>query len=623
MKKFIFYILLILLTTGLYSQKLSFKWSEPVNLSELNTSANDFAPSWNRYENFLFFNSDISGYSKFYSVKYNGTSKFSEPKPIAGDINQSRNNQSYISFESSEEAYLSTFRLTEKRSYLNIYHTKYRKMSWSKPVIADSLQFDAFTSHPTISPDGSIMIFSSDRNTEHNETDLWMASKQDNGSWGAIINLSELNSPGNEITPFLASKDTLYFASDGQEGPGGFDMFMSVYEDGKWGRPNPLTELNTNNNESDITFLPAGEIIFASDRPGGKGKLDLYMSKREEVKKQITLVSENIEINIASQVMSVQSKKQTSSQLYELPNFVLNNWVKHDKDTQIANHPDSIYNYSINILGGRLNENPASIITLECNSSSKTNANNIKEFLKEKFRLADNRIIIDSTRISTDNLPNEPVIISSNDKNILKNYEAKSDEIVLSPPVLELSVDARPRKDIKEWFCSFITKNFKFNNIIKGDTLPAEFTINLSDFDNQIDESDSIIIKMDMKDNLGNIHSNNLILTVNHSLVRESNSLKVNGRIFQQFIIFAFNKAGLIRNSENINSIILKLKEKAVKKVIVQYSLQNNSVAETAEAISSIIKKENIIAKPEFINISSQVISNSIKPFIFRILIEQ
>ncbi|TAL68688.1 MAG: hypothetical protein EPN82_10445 [Bacteroidetes bacterium] len=60
-----------------------------------------------------------------------------------------------------------------------------------------------------------------------------------------------------------------------------------------------------------------------------------------------------------------------------------------------------------------------------------------------------------------------------------------------------------------------------------------------------------------------------------------------------------------------------------MKKVIVQYSLQNNSVAETAEAISSIIKKENISAKPEFINISSHVISNSIKPFIFRILIEQ
>ncbi len=52
------------------------------------------------------------------------------------------------------------------------------------------------------------------------------------------MNLGEsINSPGDEITPFLQSDDTLYFASNGSGGRGGFDVFICVYVAGEWQPP--------------------------------------------------------------------------------------------------------------------------------------------------------------------------------------------------------------------------------------------------------------------------------------------------------------------------------------------------------------------------------------------------
>ena len=624
MRNNLFKILLLLISFNLTAQTNNYKWSDPVNLSELNTEGNDFAPSWNKFEDVLFFNSDISKYSKFYSAKLIDKVKFSEPKLVAGDINQSRNNQSYITFESRDDAYISTFRLAENRSYLNIYQTRYRKMSWNKPVLADSLQFDAFTSHPTVSPDGTIMIFSSDRNSEHKETDLWMAFKQDNGSWGSVINLSELNSPGNEITPYLASKDTLYFASDGQEGPGGFDMFMSVYENGTWGRPFPLSELNTSYNESDITLLPTGEIIFASDRPGGKGKLDLYISKPEEKKLPIDSISENIEISLAAQVLSIQSKKVNSTQTYFIPNFILNNSLEKNKEFNLFNNPDSIFNLIPMIIGKRMSDNPSANLNISCSGGSLELANQLKTFLEKGYNVSDNRIKIDSNSISTNNqqLKSELLFLESTDKNIFRPLEATAENISLSPPVLELTIDARPRKEIKKWNCSLITKNNQINYLNKGDSLPAEFTLNLSGFNKEIEESDSVVIRIEAEDKFGKTHSNELTLNINHSSIKESNSIKIYDKTYQQYIVFAYDKESVAVYNSTYKNLISKLKEISVRKVIVQYSIQNNGTVATAEAITSTMKKENINAKTEFMNITSQKVSDLIKPYLFRILVE-
>ena len=85
-----------------------------------------------------------------------------------------------------------------------------------------------------------------------------------------------LNSAENEITPFLAGDDTLYFASNGFGGKGGYDVYVTIKVSGEWQPPVPVESINTSYNESDFVVLPGAAAVFASDRPGGKGGLDLY-----------------------------------------------------------------------------------------------------------------------------------------------------------------------------------------------------------------------------------------------------------------------------------------------------------------------------------------------------------
>ena len=72
---------------------------------------------------------------------------------------------------------------------------------------------------------------------------------------------------------------TLYFSSDGHVGMGGLDIYMSqLDENGDWGPAVNLGyPINTHKNENSLLVSPNGKIaIFASDREGGYGGLDLY-----------------------------------------------------------------------------------------------------------------------------------------------------------------------------------------------------------------------------------------------------------------------------------------------------------------------------------------------------------
>jgi Tol biopolymer transport system component len=95
-----------------------------------------------------------------------------------------------------------------------------------------------------------------------------------------------VNSPANEGCPFIAKSDlTLYVVSTRADGLGGQDIYLShrdsVYD--AWG---PLENLgptiNSEGNELCPTLTIDGHrLFFVSDRPGGHGKQDLYVSRRQ------------------------------------------------------------------------------------------------------------------------------------------------------------------------------------------------------------------------------------------------------------------------------------------------------------------------------------------------------
>jgi len=271
---YIFILLTILVFQKSYSQFIN--WEKPENLSVLNTSKDEFAPFFDNKSSILYYNSTISGVSQLYWMQTNDSFDFGKPILHKSKLNNPKENRSYFFFCEDGTIYLSKFRLTSKFPVLNLAVSEIYRNNYSEPTFIKQLQCDCFVSHPTLSKDGRTLIFASNWNNKTN-LDLFISYKNNDGVWSEPIELSEINSDGNEITPFLYNDSLLFFASDGLYGIGGYDIYYSEFIDGTWQKPVPLNDINTEFDESDLIMLENGFAFFASNRPFGTGGLDLYL----------------------------------------------------------------------------------------------------------------------------------------------------------------------------------------------------------------------------------------------------------------------------------------------------------------------------------------------------------
>ena len=86
--------------------------------------------------------------------------------------------------------------------------------------------------HPAFSADNTKMYFVSDMPGGYGGTDIYVV-EFNNGQWGTPVNMGkEINTEGNEMFPFAAEDENLYFSSDGHEGIGGLDVFVAELKDG-------------------------------------------------------------------------------------------------------------------------------------------------------------------------------------------------------------------------------------------------------------------------------------------------------------------------------------------------------------------------------------------------------
>jgi hypothetical protein len=142
-------------------------------------------------------------------------------------------------------------------------------------------------SHPTLSSDGNLMIFASDRMGSEGGMDLFL-SRKIGDKWSAPENLGkDINTAGNEFFPFLDSENNLFFSSDRLPGHGGYDIFTCKFNGSGWGKPVNLPD-RINSDKDDIAFTinkTDGKTAFFTRRSkSGKGDLQLF---RVIIKKEI------------------------------------------------------------------------------------------------------------------------------------------------------------------------------------------------------------------------------------------------------------------------------------------------------------------------------------------------
>ncbi|MCA6363591.1 MAG: OmpA family protein [Bacteroidetes bacterium] len=214
----------------------------------------------------------------------------------------------------------------------DLYTCDYANGEWSeiRPLgerVNDPVWWD---SQPTVSADGNIIYFASNRPGGQGGIDIWMTQKDASGQWGVPVNLGPtINTERDEKSPFIHSdSQTLYFSSQGHPGMGGYDVFFARQDEkGNWKTPvNIGIPINTENDELGFFVSTDGQTAFFNTNnmlPGSAGGYDVYqfpLYKEARPDKVVLLKGElktdkgePLTGNVVVEVKNVETKKVTQA----------------------------------------------------------------------------------------------------------------------------------------------------------------------------------------------------------------------------------------------------------------------------------------------------------------------
>ncbi|MGD0341082.1 MAG: hypothetical protein ABSA76_05175 [Bacteroidales bacterium] len=212
---------------------------------------------------------------------------------LLATVNTSNNEYGPFSLYSPTDGYEYLFYSSENSSgNLDFYYTKNRPVASSTlpdvlgPYSANLLNTsgdDAYISFDTkqdtiyfsSSAGGNFDIYLKSRPMD-TALSVWLSKP-----FRQLVKVDSINSTSDDKCPYVY-KNLLVFASNRPGGMGGYDLYYSVFKNGKWNSPvNFGPGINTQYNEYrpvigyDNSFYNVF-MIFSSDRPGGKGGYDLY-----------------------------------------------------------------------------------------------------------------------------------------------------------------------------------------------------------------------------------------------------------------------------------------------------------------------------------------------------------
>lgn len=275
-------------------RKQSKNMSDPVNLgSQINTISDDMMPQINPTGTRLYFTSSRKGgmdnidddeendwgEDLYYMEKE--AQGWGSPTLLPEPINSFDNDgTSTFSADGQQMIYVKCGGENSIGS-CDLYLCELQGDKWSKPKnMGNVVNNEEWDSQPSLSADGLTLAFVSNRKGSYDESmDIYISRKNKFGQWSVPQNLGPtINTPFGEKSPYLAPDGkTMYFASEGHPGFGGYDLFVTVFENGRWSEPLNLgSPLNSNGNDTYFTISASGEQAYFASNRMGEGKLDLY-----------------------------------------------------------------------------------------------------------------------------------------------------------------------------------------------------------------------------------------------------------------------------------------------------------------------------------------------------------
>lgn len=247
---------------------------------------------------------DMTSYLDIYQVNQETNFELTKPIKLGANVN-TRYHDGPVSFSSWDNTlYITRNNVKKNKAVIDktgsvntkIYQSKLTNNAWSP---ASELPFngdDYSNAHPTVSNDGQLLFFMSNRPGGFGGTDIYVC-KRKGDSWDAPENLgASINTEGNEMFPFISNIGTLYFASDGHAGLGGLDIFFSEENKGKWMPPlNMGAPINGPADDFSLYYDDTADRGYFCSNRAGRGNDDIYFFQFKTLKEMI--LAGNIRLN--------------------------------------------------------------------------------------------------------------------------------------------------------------------------------------------------------------------------------------------------------------------------------------------------------------------------------------
>ncbi|CAN5413936.1 hypothetical protein BH09BAC5_BH09BAC5_25830 [soil metagenome] len=201
------------------------------------------------------------------------------PEPIGNTINTNGHDASIAL--SNDGQILFIFKSSTKDGG-DIFESTLNGETWSTPVrLGPNINTPKYWEGScSLSSDGQILYFASDRPGGLGGRDIYLSHKQSDGSWGPAENMGPgINTIYNDDSPFIHPDGiNLFFSSEGRTSMGGYDLFYTTFKNGQWKEPVNLGyPVNTPSNERFYTLTADGGTgYYSSDQKGGFGQQDIY-----------------------------------------------------------------------------------------------------------------------------------------------------------------------------------------------------------------------------------------------------------------------------------------------------------------------------------------------------------
>ncbi|NJK83707.1 MAG: OmpA family protein [Saprospiraceae bacterium] len=248
---------------------------QPMPFGTVNTDELEYLPYIAADQKKLVFTRRINGQEDFYlSEKINGTWQTAQP---ISPINTPQNEGSLtISTDGKTWIFGASGRADTEGGY-DLYLSQWRGSTFLPPLnMGKNINTSYRERQPTLSNDGKMLLFESNRPGGLGGSDIWVSYRQTNDTWSKAQNLgAPINTAEDDESPFLhPDGKTLYFMSKGHPGMGGFDLYKSEWQtDGTWGKPMNLGyPINTKSDEGAIVVtLDGTTAYFTSSQREGRG----------------------------------------------------------------------------------------------------------------------------------------------------------------------------------------------------------------------------------------------------------------------------------------------------------------------------------------------------------------